>query len=66
MSCHLFGGLIEELYYSERYSGNQSQLQKSEIVIPAEAGIQSFQKLLDPRIRRGDNFFDFLKLAQSV
>jgi hypothetical protein len=34
-----------------------SQLQKSEIVIPAKAGIQSFQELLDPRFRGGDTFF---------
>ena len=37
----------------------QSQLQKSEIVIPAKAGIQSFQELLDPRFRGGDTLFEF-------
>ncbi len=26
-------------------------------VIPAEAGIQSFQRLLDPRFRGGDVFY---------
>jgi len=35
----------------------RSQLQKSEIVIPAEAGIQSFEELLDPRFRGGDTFY---------
>jgi hypothetical protein len=33
-----------------------SQLQKSDIVIPAEAGIQSFHEFLDPRFREGDTF----------
>jgi len=35
---------------------HSSQLQKSEIVIPAKAGIHSFQGLLDPRFREGDTF----------
>jgi hypothetical protein len=30
---------------------------KSEIVIPAEAGIQSFQEFLAPRFRGGDAIF---------
>jgi hypothetical protein len=34
-------------------------LQKSEIVIPVEAGIQSFQEFLDARFCRGDIFFEF-------
>jgi len=34
-------------------------LQKSEIVIPAEAGIQSFQEFLDPRFRGGDTLLSF-------
>jgi hypothetical protein len=34
-----------------------SQLQKSEIVIPAEAGIHFFQEFLDPRFRGGDTYY---------
>ncbi len=34
-----------------------SQLQNSQNVIPAKAGIQSFQEFLDPRFRGGDTFF---------
>jgi hypothetical protein len=41
------------------------QLQKSKIVIPAEAGIQSFQEYLDPRFRGGDTFFCVLQLANA-
>jgi hypothetical protein len=33
-------------------------------VIPAEAGIQSFQAVLDPGVRRGDDLKDFLRLRQ--
>jgi hypothetical protein len=33
-------------------------------VIPAEAGIPSFQAVLDPGIRRGDDKKDFLRLHQ--
>jgi methyltransferase (TIGR00027 family) len=42
-----------------------SQLQNSRnvipliLVIPAQAGIQSFQEVLDPRFRGGDSFFEF-------
>jgi hypothetical protein len=34
-------------------------------VIPAEAGIQSFQAVLDPGVRRGDDMKDFLRLHQK-
>jgi hypothetical protein len=34
-------------------------------VIPAEAGIQLFQKVLDPGFRRGDAWGDFLRDHQS-
>jgi hypothetical protein len=33
-------------------------------VIPAEAGIQGFQEVLDPGFRRGDGFEDFLRTHQ--
>jgi hypothetical protein len=33
-------------------------------VIPAEAGIQSFQAVLDPGVRRGDDMKDFLRVHQ--
>jgi hypothetical protein len=33
-------------------------------VIPAKAGIQEQQGLLDPGVRRGDGFDDFLRIRQ--
>jgi hypothetical protein len=33
-------------------------------VIPAKAGIQGFQEVLDPGFRRGDGFGDFLRGRQ--
>jgi hypothetical protein len=36
-----------------------------EFVIPAEAGIQLFQQVLDPGFRRGDASRDFLRDHQS-
>jgi hypothetical protein len=33
-------------------------------VIPAEAGIHSFQAVLDPGVRRGDDMKDFLRVHQ--
>jgi hypothetical protein len=33
-------------------------------VIPAKAGIQEKQGLLDPGVRRGDGFDDFLRVRQ--
>jgi hypothetical protein len=33
-------------------------------VIPAEAGIQEYQEVLDPGFRRGDGFNDFLRSRQ--
>jgi hypothetical protein len=33
-------------------------------VIPAKAGIQCFQAFLDPGLRRGDGFWDFLRIHQ--
>jgi hypothetical protein len=39
------------------YFYHLNKLQKTEIVIPAEAGIQSFQELLDHRFRGGDTFY---------
>jgi hypothetical protein len=38
-----------------------SLLQKSFSVIPAKAGIQVFQGLLDPGFRRGNGFVEFCK-----
>jgi len=34
-------------------------------VIPAKAGIQEYQGLLDPGFRRGDDFNDFLRVHQD-
>jgi hypothetical protein len=33
-------------------------------VIPAKAGIQSFQAFLDSRLRGSDDFWDFLRMHQ--
>jgi hypothetical protein len=35
-------------------------------VIPAKAGIQLFQGVLDPGVRRGDGLKDFLRARQSL
>jgi hypothetical protein len=35
-------------------------------VIPAEAGIQEKQALLDPGFRRGDSLDDFLQIHQQM
>jgi len=35
-------------------------------VIPAKAGIQEKQVLLDPGFRRGDGFNDFLRMNQVL
>jgi hypothetical protein len=35
-------------------------------VIPAEAGIQSFQYVLDPGLRRGDGHEESLLLAMAI
>jgi len=35
-------------------------------VIPAEAGIQEYQGVLDPGFRRGDDFGDFLRTHQTL
>jgi hypothetical protein len=44
---------------------NYDELVKSqnsmEFVIPAKAGIQLFQGILDPGFHRGDGLFDFLR-----
>ena len=36
----------------------------TEFVIPAKAGIQSFQDILDPGFRRGDDPIDLLRVHQ--
>ena len=41
-------------------------MHKFETVIPAEAGIQSFQKFLDPRLRGGDTFWGVLQLPRRL
>jgi len=35
------------------------------LVIPAKAGIQEFQEVLDPGFRRGDGFRDFSRVHQD-
>ena len=35
------------------------------IVIPAKAGIQSFQAIMDSRLRGNDSIFDFLRFHQT-
>jgi hypothetical protein len=41
--------------------GFVKSLERPNSVIPAKAGIQSFQGVLDPGFRRGDGLFDFLQ-----
>jgi hypothetical protein len=41
--------------------GLVKSLERPNSVIPAKAGIQSFQGVLDPGFRRGDGLFDFLR-----
>jgi hypothetical protein len=36
------------------------------IVIPAKAGIQSFQAIMDSCLRRNDTIFDFLRFRQNL
>ena len=38
----------------------------SSSVIPAEAGIQEYQEVLDPGFRRGDSFEDFLRVYHPL
>jgi hypothetical protein len=49
--------------------GKDDDLVKSrnpeDFVIPAKAGIQLFQDVLDPGFRRGDGLFDFLRNHQG-
>ena len=54
----------------EFYSYNFDDLVKSQIsiefVIPAKAGIQLIQAVLDPGFRRGDDPSDFLRIHQFL
>ena len=50
--------LKEHLYYVNHISW-LSQLQRFTTVIPAQAGIQYYGCILDPRLRGGDNFYQF-------
>jgi hypothetical protein len=49
-------GLIDELVKNRN---------SAKFVIPAKAGIQLFQDVLDPGVRRGDGFGDFLRSRLS-
>jgi hypothetical protein len=44
----------------------ESLLVKSFNAIPAKAGIQVIQGLLDPGLRRGDGFIEFCKSLMSI
>jgi hypothetical protein len=37
-----------------KYAATQMSIRNPALVIPAEAGIQAFQRILDPGFRRGD------------
>jgi hypothetical protein len=45
---------------------DMSLLQKSIYVIPAKAGIQAFQALLEPGFRRGDGIGEFCKSLRKL
>jgi len=44
-----------------KFDGFVKSLKRSFSVIPAKAGIQFFQDVLDPGFRRGDDLRDFLR-----
>jgi hypothetical protein len=58
------------IIFCQGYNSSFDELVKSRFipfsVIPAEAGIQSFQAVLDPGVRRGDDKKDFLRLHQAL
>ena len=51
-------------FYWSNFDGLVKSRRKPEFVILAEAGIQETQLLLDPRLRGGDGFGDFLRIRQ--
>ena len=51
--------IIEDLEKSQNWDGVAKSRNSIEFVIPAKAGIQLFQDVLDPGFRRGDDPRDF-------
>jgi hypothetical protein len=49
-----------------KYDGFVKSRKSAFSVIPAEAGIQEYQGLLDPGFRRGDGLGDFLRVRQIL
>jgi hypothetical protein len=52
------------LFHHSNIDGFVRRLNSIECVIPAKAGIQLFQDVLDPGFRRGDDPRDFLREGQ--
>jgi hypothetical protein len=59
-SSILFSSFCSEIL--DRLAGCGKTLFQSRMVIPAEAGIQSFQRLLDSRLRGSDGSMDFSRI----
>jgi hypothetical protein len=53
------------VYFPHKFDGLVKSRQIPFSVIPAEAGIQSFEAVLDPGVRRGDDLKDLLRLHQA-
>jgi hypothetical protein len=64
MTIDLLEGGVQTLYSHKNDELVRSQ-EKHFSVIPAKAGIQVFQGLLDPGFRRGDGLEDFLRVHQK-
>jgi hypothetical protein len=58
--------VFEPLSYQSTYDELVKSRNSVEFVIPAKAGIQLFQDVLDPGFRRGDAPRDFLRDHQLM
>jgi hypothetical protein len=48
-------------FFQQKFDGFLKSRNSIKFVIPAQAGIQLFEDVLDPGFRRGDNLSDFLR-----
>jgi hypothetical protein len=55
---------ITSIFVTAKYDELVKSQKMTSPVIPAKAGIQEKQALLDPGFRRGDGFDDFLRSRQ--
>jgi hypothetical protein len=56
--------MIRSFFEDIKFDGLVKSRKMTSPVIPAKAGIQEKQALLDPGFRRGDGFDDFLRTHQ--